>query len=63
MRSRGLAPIMRTVNDGSPAHRIADELRPDWLDEWIASGIEEIEDYLAKHAAFLRFLDGESQLA
>jgi hypothetical protein len=51
------------VTDGSSAHRIADELKPGWLDEWITSGIEDIEAYLAKHAAFLTFLDGEQQLA
>ncbi len=37
-------------------HRIADELRPDWLEEWAAGGIMQIEAYLAKHAAFLAFL-------
>jgi hypothetical protein len=51
------------VDDGTSAHRIADELKSGWLDEWVASGIEDIEAYLAKHAAFLAFLDGESQLA
>jgi hypothetical protein len=50
------------VNDGT-AHRIAEELKSGWLEQWIASGLEEIEEYLAKHAAFLSFLDGESQLA
>jgi hypothetical protein len=51
------------VSERRPAHRIAEELQPGWLEQWIASGIEAIEDYLAKHAAFLAFLDGETSLA
>jgi hypothetical protein len=41
-------------------HRIADELSPDWLDEWASDGIEQIEAYLAKHAAFLTFLGDDA---
>ena len=51
------------MSERRPAHRIAEELQPGWLEQWIASGIEAIEDYLAKHAAFLAFLDGETSLA
>jgi len=39
-------------------HRIEDDLSEDWLEDWTASGISELESYLAKHAAFLSFLDG-----
>ena len=38
-------------------HRIEDELGEHWLTCWIEEGIAEIEAYLAKHAAFLSFLD------
>jgi hypothetical protein len=64
MHPTGRRPIMGSVKDvSSSAHRIADELKSGWLEQWIDSGIEDIEAYLAKHAAFLAFLDGESQLA
>ena len=38
-------------------HRIEDELGERWLTRWLEDGIAEIEAYLAKHAAFLTFLD------
>jgi hypothetical protein len=37
-------------------HRIADDLSETWLEDWAGAGLAEIEDYLAKHAAFLSFL-------
>ncbi|MBD0329264.1 MAG: hypothetical protein ICV64_04085 [Thermoleophilia bacterium] len=39
-------------------HYIDDDLSETWLEDWAGAGIGEIEDYLAKHAAFLAFLDG-----
>jgi hypothetical protein len=47
------------VSDERSYHRIADELEPGWLESWASDGIVQIEDYLAKHAAFLSFLDDE----
>jgi hypothetical protein len=47
------------VNEEHSYHRIADELEPTWLEHWAEDGIAELEAYLEKHAAFLRFLDGE----
>jgi hypothetical protein len=38
-------------------HRIEDELGERWLTCWLEEGIAEIEAYLAKHAAFLSYLD------
>jgi len=38
-------------------HLIEDDLRVAWVDEWTASGIDEIEAYLAKHLAFLAYLE------
>jgi len=38
-------------------HRIDDDLREGALDEWIASVVEDVVAYLAKHAAFDAFLD------
>jgi hypothetical protein len=38
-------------------HRIEDDLAETWLEDWAGAGVAEIEDFLAKHAAFLSFLD------
>ena len=38
-------------------HRIEDDLSETWVEEWAAGGVREIEGYLAKHLAFLTFLD------
>jgi hypothetical protein len=44
-------------------HRIEDDLADDWLECWAGNGIAALEDYLSKHAAFLRFLDDAPQSA
>ncbi len=44
-------------------HRIEDDLAESWLEDWAGAGVSEIEDYLAKHLAFLSFLDADDQLA
>ena len=41
-------------------HLIEDDLAEGWVDEWVASGVEAIEEYLAKHLAFLAYLDEAS---
>ena len=38
-------------------HAIADDLSDTWLEDWAGAGVAEIEEYLAKHAAFLAFLE------
>ena len=38
-------------------HSIADDLSETWLTDWAGAGLAEIEAYLAKHAAFVAFLD------
>jgi hypothetical protein len=38
-------------------HSIADDLSDTWLEDWTGAGIAEIEAFLAKHAAFLAFLE------
>ena len=40
-------------------HCIAHDLDDTWLEDWAGVGVAEIESYLAKHAAFLSFLDGD----
>jgi hypothetical protein len=37
-------------------HSIKEDLSETWLEDWAGAGIAEIEDYLAKHAAFFAFL-------
>lgn len=41
-------------------HSIAEDLSDTWLEDWAGAGIAEIEDYLAKHAAFFAFLQTRS---
>ena len=38
-------------------HRIEDDLTPTWVEEWATKGVAAIETYLAKHLAFLTYLD------
>ena len=41
-------------------HYIEDDLSETWLDQWAEDGVQAIENYLAKHLAFLSFLDEAS---
>jgi hypothetical protein len=38
-------------------HRIEDDLADGWVEGWAKTGVDAIEDYLAKHLAFLTYLD------
>ena len=38
-------------------HTIADDLSETWVEDWAAVGLAEIELLLAKHAAFLGYLE------
>ena len=38
-------------------HTIADDLADTWIEDWTAVGLAEIETLLAKHAAFLGYLE------
>jgi hypothetical protein len=38
-------------------HRIEDDLTETWVEDWAEGGVDAIERYLAKHLAFLSFLD------
>jgi hypothetical protein len=39
-------------------HRIEDDIAETWLEDWAGAGVGELEAYLAKHADFLRFVEG-----
>jgi hypothetical protein len=45
------------MEDRGTLHRIEDDLEISWIDEWAKDGVCEIEAYLAKHLAFLSYLD------
>lgn len=47
----------RTMEDRGTLHRIEDDLELSWIDQWAKDGVREIEAYLAKHLAFLSYLD------
>ena len=38
-------------------HNIEDDLSETWVEDWAAVGLSEIEALLAKHAAFLGYLE------
>ncbi len=38
-------------------HYIEDDLADSWVEDWAAVGVQELEALLAKHAAFLGYLD------
>jgi hypothetical protein len=40
-------------------HRIEDELGESWLEQWLEQGLALLETYLAKHAAFVDYLEAE----
>ena len=42
-------------------HRIEDDLAETWLEDWAGAGVAEMEDFLAKHAAFLAFLESHAE--
>ena len=45
------------MRDCGTLHRIEDDLADNWIEAWVENGVRAIEDYLAKHLAFLSFLD------
>jgi hypothetical protein len=45
------------VDEIGTLHRIEDDLAEGWVEEWAGAGVEAIEEYLAKHLAFLTYLD------
>ena len=48
------------MNDSGNLHRIEDDLAEGWVESLAASGVQAIEAYLAKHLAFLSYLDEAS---
>ena len=48
------------MKDQDSIHRIEDDLSEGWVENLAASGVAAIESYLAKHLAFLTYLDEAS---
>jgi hypothetical protein len=48
------------MEDCGNVHRIEDDLSTTWIEDWAQGGVQAIETYLAKHLAFLSFLDEAS---
>jgi hypothetical protein len=53
-------PVVRNAEDHAmptktQPHRIEEDLAT-WLQAWVDAGLDQLEDYLAKHAAFDLFL-------
>ena len=56
------APLRRRDEDWAmeergTLHVIEDDLAVSWVEQWATQGVGEIEEYLAKHLAFLVYLD------
>jgi hypothetical protein len=45
------------MHENGTLHLIEDDLRESWVEDWVGTGLEAIETYLAKHLAFLSYLD------
>ena len=48
------------MNDRGILHRIEDDLTDTWVEDLASAGVQSIEAYLAKHLAFLTYLDEAS---
>ena len=53
----GPRPDYRGMNHDGSLHRIEDDLSEGWVEGLAANGVAAIENYLAKHLAFLTYLD------
>lgn len=47
----------RPMDERGTLHVIENDLSVSWVEQWATQGIGEIEAYLAKHLAFLVYLD------
>jgi hypothetical protein len=57
-RRPAVVPIFRAMSERG-LHQIEDDLSETWLEDWAGAGVLEIEALLAKHAAFLSFLESQ----
>jgi hypothetical protein len=59
MYPAGRTPIIQAKMSERGLHTIADDLSESWVEDWAAVGLAELEALLAKHAAFLGYLEAE----
>ena len=45
--------------DDRSIDQIQEDLTETWLEDWAGAGVADIESYLAKHAAFLSYLESQ----
>lgn len=57
---RGVAVDHPRMEDGGTLHLIAQDLSETWVEDLAGDGVDAIERYLAKHLAFLTYLDEAS---
>ncbi len=57
MSTSGARSIIGSMDDSGILHRIEDDLSETWVEELAVDGVLAIETYLAKHLAFLTYLD------
>jgi hypothetical protein len=57
MKTSGVAADNRATVSESGVHRIEEDLAENWLDSFIAEGLDEVEAYLRKHSDFQSFLE------
>jgi hypothetical protein len=60
MRTSDPIPIIGTMDERGTLHRIEDDLAETWVEDLATHGVQSIEAYLAKHLAFLAYLDDTS---
>jgi hypothetical protein len=57
MKDQATAADNRATLSEHGVHRIEDDLSEDWLESFIAAGLDEVEAYLRKHSDFQTFLE------
>jgi hypothetical protein len=57
MKPSGPAADNRATLSEHGLHRIDDDLAEDWLETFVAAGLDEVEAYLRKHSDFQSFLE------
>jgi hypothetical protein len=57
MKDSASAADNRAILSEHGFHRIEDDLAEDWLESFIAEGLDEVEAYLRKHSDFQSFLE------
>jgi hypothetical protein len=57
MYPRRWIPIIRDKMNDRGFHYIEDDLAESWVEDWAGVGVRELEALLAKHAAFLGYLE------